>query len=165
MVAILVAGMVGAVAFGVVDAPADLARIGGIVLLWFIPGYFLFATMWALAGALVSRPEDLNHAAGPVSFLQTLGLLAALVPFIGLDRGLAQVLSLLPGTSWAVMPVRMATESVPLWEIAASLGLMLAAIAVMLRVGGRIYAGGVLEHGGMMRAKTALRIARERGLS
>lgn len=165
MVAILVAGMVGAVAFGVVDAPADMARIGGIVLLWFIPGYFLFATMWALAGALVSRPEDLNHAAGPVSFLQTLGLVGALVPFIGLDRSLAQVLSLLPGTSWAVMPVRMATETVPLWEIATSLGLMLVAIAVMLRVGGRIYAGGVLEHGGMLKAKTALRIARDRGLS
>ena len=165
MIAILAAGVAGALLFGVVDSPADLARIGALVVVWFIPGYILFATLWAVAGALVSRPEDLNHAAGPVSLLQTIGLFGALVPFVGLSESVTRVLSLVPGTSWAVMPVRMAAGAVPAWEIAVSMLLMVLAIGALLRLGGRIYLGGVLEHGGMVRTRAAIRNARERGLS
>ncbi|MET3804680.1 ABC-2 type transport system permease protein [Nakamurella sp. UYEF19] len=165
MAVILGAGILGAALFGVIDVPADALGVGLIVLVWFVPGFFLFATMWALAGALVSRPEDLQHAAGPVSLLQTAGIFAALVPFTGFSPGLGRVLSYLPGTSWAAMPVRLVSEDVAWWEMVLSLGLMGVAIAVLLRLGGLVYLGGALEHGRMLRARSALKLAKERGLS
>ena len=139
--------------------------MGALVIAWFIPGYFLFATLWAVAGSLISRQEDIQHAAGPVSFLQTISLLAALVPFSGVSDTLTRILSLVPGLSSSVMPIRMATEQVPWWEITVAVVLTLVAIVGLLRVGARIYSGGLLQHGGIVKARAAMRDAREGGMS
>ncbi|MEU1276839.1 ABC transporter permease [Streptomyces sp. NPDC005805] len=146
---------------GLLDAPA--VAVGALVIAWFVPGYFLIATLWALAGALVSRSEDIQHAAGPVSFLQTIGIFAALLPFTGANDTLTRVFSILPGTSWPVMPLRMAAGPVPWWDLVAAALLMAVAIALLLRVGARIYLAAVLQHGGIIKARAALRRAREGG--
>ncbi|WP_030845843.1 ABC transporter permease [Streptomyces sp. NRRL F-4474] len=158
-------GVTVAVAADLVDAPADAIGTSVSVVLWFIPGFLGFAALWAVAGALASRAEDLQHAAGPVSMLQTLSLMAALAPFTGISDTLTRLFSLVPGLSSAVMPVRMASENVPWWEVALAAVLLLASIAALLRVGGRIYIGGLLQHGGIVKARTALRNARLGGMS
>ncbi|SNT25123.1 ABC-2 type transport system permease protein [Streptosporangium subroseum] len=163
--AIVAGGLTVALLVGLVDAPADAIGMGALVIAWFVPGYFLFATLWAVAGSLISRQEDIQHAAGPVSFLQTISLLAALVPFSGVNDTLTRILSLVPGLSSSVMPVRMATEQVPWWEITVAVVLTLVAIVALLRIGARIYSGGLLQHGGIVKARAAMRDAREGGMS
>ena len=46
------------------------------------------------------------------------------------------------------MPVRQAAGDVAVWEIALAVVIMLIAIALIVRVGGRIYAGALLRTGG-----------------
>ncbi|WP_455359959.1 ABC transporter permease [Streptomyces sp. SYSU K21746] len=159
--AIMVCGIGFALVAGLLDAPADAISTGMLVIAWFVPGYFLFATLWALAGAMVSRQEDIQHAAGPVSFLQTIGFTAALLPFMDFSATLTRIFSIVPGSSWAVMPVRMAAEPVPWWDIVAAALLMVVTIGVLLRVGGRIYMAAILQHGGIIKTREALRRARE----
>jgi ABC-2 type transport system permease protein len=158
-------GFVAAVAFDVITVPADALEVGLLVLVWFVPGYFLFATLWAVAGALVSRQEDVVNAAGPVSFLMTIGVLGALFPFTGVAPGVSTALSMVPGLSWSMMPIRMAREVVPWWQTVIAVVLIVAAIAALLRVAGRIYVGGLLENGGLLKATAAWRSAKESGLA
>ncbi|MFK4596941.1 ABC-type Na+ efflux pump permease subunit [Streptomyces pristinaespiralis] len=150
-----------AVAFGLFEAPADAVGAGLNVLVWFVPGYILFVTLYAVAGSLVSRPEDVNHVVGPVNGIQMLGLIGPGLALAGnTDSATVEILSLVPGVSWAAMPVRMAYEDVPWWQIGTAFGLMLVTAVVLIRLGGRVYAGGLLQHGGIVKVKDALRGAR-----
>lgn len=160
---LVICGFVAAVSFDLLAIPTDAVKVVLVVLLWFVPGYLLCATLWAVAGALVSRPEDLTNAAGPVSFVMTIGMLGTLFLFTGAAPAVSAALSMLPGFSWSMMPVRMASETVPWWQTGIAIALLALAIAVLLRVAGRIYVGGLLNHGGLLTARAALRNANESG--
>ena len=71
--AAVLAGLVSLRISGV-DVPSELwvglpATIG-----WFIGGFLLYSTLYALAGSFVSRVEDAQSAAAPISTAFTLGL-------------------------------------------------------------------------------------------
>ena len=70
------------------------------------------------------------------------------------------VTSFVPGLSPLVMPVRQAAGDVPLWETALAVVLMLVAIALIVRLGGRVYAGALLRTGGKTKLREALRAER-----
>ena len=70
------------------------------------------------------------------------------------------ITSYVPGLSPLVMPVRQAAGDVAAWEIALAVVLMLVAIALIVRLGGRIYAGALLRTGGKTKMREALRAER-----
>ena len=55
-----------------------------------------------------------------------------------------------------VMPVRMAAGVAEWWEVLLAVAIMLVAIAVVVRLGGRIYAGALLRTGGRTKIREAL---------
>jgi ABC-2 type transport system permease protein len=61
-----------------------------------------------------------------------------------------------PGLSPLVMPVRMAAGQAAAWEVAVAVALMLVAIALVVRLGGRIYAAALLRTGGKIKLREAL---------
>jgi ABC-2 type transport system permease protein len=71
--------------------------------------------------------------------------------------GLATVTSFVPGLSPMVMPVRMAAGEAAPWEVGLAVLLMLVAIAVIVRVGGRVYAGALMRTSGKVKLREALR--------
>lgn len=151
------ATLIAAIGFGVLRAPLSAVGTAANLLLWFLPGYALFVTLYAVAGALVSRQEDVNHVIGPVNMLQMLSLAGpALAVRGGPDDSLLTIVSMVPGLSWAAMPMRMAVTQVPWWQVAVAFALMLLAIAVLVRVGGRVYRGGLLRYGGIVKVREAL---------
>ncbi|HEX5540793.1 MAG TPA: ABC transporter permease [Micromonospora sp.] len=157
---ILGAGLTIALTFDVFDAPVEAIGTVLNVLLWFIPGFLLFATLYAVAGSLVSRPEDVNHVVGPVNMLQMGTVIGPVLAVTSPDSPLLTVVSMVPGLSWAAMPVRMAYSSVPWWQVVVALALTLLAVAVLLRMGNRVYTGNLLRYGGVIKLKEALRAAR-----
>jgi ABC-2 type transport system permease protein len=151
------ATLIAAIGFGVLRAPLSAVGTAANLLLWFVPGYALFVTLYAVAGALVSRQEDVNHVIGPVNMLQMLSLAGpALAVRGGPDDSLLTIVSMVPGLSWAAMPMRMAVTQVPWWQVAVAFALMLLSIAVLVRVGGRVYRGGLLRYGGIVKIREAL---------
>jgi len=160
IVLIAVVGVGGALALDLFDVPGDLIGTAVSVVAWFVLGYALYAAIFAVAASLVSRQEDL----GTVLMPTTLVLVAAFVVGIQAagnpDGTLATVTSYVPGLSPLVMPVRQAAGNVAWWEIALAVLLMLAAIALVVRLGGRIYAGALLRTSGRTKIREALRAER-----
>jgi ABC-2 type transport system permease protein len=156
IVAIGVVAVVAALAFDVVEVPGDLISTVAIVIAWFVLGYAWYAAVFAVAASLVSRQEDLATVLMPTSLV----LIVAF--FIGIqaasDPGgmLARVTSFIPGLSPLVMPVRQAAGDVALWEVALSVVLMVLAIVLVVRLGGRIYSGALLRTGGKIKMREAL---------
>jgi ABC-2 type transport system permease protein len=160
IVVVAVIGVVGAVAFGVVSFPAQLIGTVVAVVAWFVLGYAFYAAVFAAAASLVSRQEDLPSVITPTSMLLFAGLFISIRAATDPTGGLARVTSFIPGLSPLVMPVRQAAGGVAWWEVLIAVALMLVGIAVVVRLGGRIYAGALLRTGGKTKLREALRAER-----
>jgi ABC-2 type transport system permease protein len=114
---------------------------------FFILGYLQHATLYAAAASLISRTEDLGLVTTPVIlpvvgafFIAQYALVEPTAPF-------AIVSSFIPFVSPFVMFTRVATSSVPVWQIALALLMNLALVAVCFFVAGKIYRVGMLLYG------------------
>ena len=155
-----VVGLGVAAATGAIDVrSADLGTLG-VVLAWFVLGYLFYAAIYAISGVIVSRQEDLQSSSTPVTLILVAGYLVAFPVVEEPASSLAVILSLVPFTSPIVMPVRVAVGEASGAEIAASLGILVAAIALLIPLGARIYEGAVLRMGKPMKLREALRAAR-----
>jgi len=130
------------------------------VLVWFVLGYVLYAAIYAVTGVMVSRQEDMNSSSTPVTMILVAGYLVAFPVLENPDGGLAVFTSLLPLTSPIVMPVRAVMGDAGATEIAASVGLLVLAIALLIPLAARIYEGSVLRMGKPLKLREALRTAR-----
>jgi ABC-2 type transport system permease protein len=150
-------GIGGALAFDVVELPGELVGTVLWLLFWFVLGYALFASLFAVAASLVSRQEDLGSVLTPASLVLVAGFIVALQAASDPESTLAVVTSYVPGLSPMVMPVRQAAGEVAPWEVGVAVLLMLVAIALVVRLGGRVYSGALLRTGGRTKLKEALR--------
>ncbi|WP_369131680.1 ABC transporter permease [Modestobacter sp. I12A-02662] len=160
ILAIAVIGVVGALAFDVVDLPGDVIGPVVTVIAWFVLGYAFYAAVFAAAASLVSRQEDLGSVITPASMLLVVGFLIGIQAAQSPGGTLARVTSLIPGISPMVMPVRQAAGEAAWWEVGVAIVLMLLAIAVVIRIGGRVYSGALLRTGGKVSYREALRAER-----
>ena len=160
IVVIAAVGVSGAIAFDLVDIPGELIGTAVSVVLWFVLGYAFYAAIFAVAASLVSRQEDLAAVVMPTTLVLVVAFVVGIQASADPDGTLAAVTSYVPGLSPLVMPVRQAAGDVAVWEIALAVVLMLVAIALIVRVGGRIYAGALLRTGGRTKLREALRAER-----
>ena len=152
-----VLGVGGALAFDLVDVPGELIGTVASVVAWFVLGYAFYASLFAAAASLVSRQEDLGSVLTPTSMLLVVAFLVAVQASADPGGTLATVTSYVPGLSPMVMPVRTAAGEAAAWEVGLSVALMLVAIAAIVRIGGRVYAGALLRTSGKVKLREALR--------
>ena len=104
-------------------------------------GYLFYAALYAISGVIVSRQEDLQSSSTPVTMILVAGYLVAFPVLEDPASSLAVISSFLPFTAPIVMPVRVAVGEASSAEIAASLGILVASIALLIPLGARIYEG------------------------
>jgi ABC-2 type transport system permease protein len=127
-------------------------------LLWYILGFFLYATVFAAAGSLVSRQEDAQSVLTPVTMVLVIGFIVGLNLMLqSPDSSATTVLSLIPLLSPVLMPGRIAAGLAPGWQIGLSIVLTIALIGVLTWLAGRIYRNAVLRTGSRVRLRDALR--------
>lgn len=139
---------------------AGLGELLGVVapaLGWFIPflmlGFVLISSMWAVAGALVSRQEDLGSTMGLV-------MIAVMGPYFGVqffyeNPAVLKVMSFVPFTAGVAMPVRLFAEQAAAWEAVLSLGILAMTVVVILLVASRLYTGSLLQTGARVKLSKA----------
>ncbi|OZU87912.1 hypothetical protein CIL03_14515 [Virgibacillus indicus] len=130
--------------FGIQDTSLSI-YIYAIV--FFVLGYLLYATLAAMLGSLVSRVEDAQQMIMPMTFLI---LIAFFISMFGIgmpDSALVTVSSYIPFFSPMVMFLRVGMLDIPAWEIALSIGILVATIILLAVIGARVYKGGVLMYG------------------
>jgi ABC-2 type transport system permease protein len=120
--------------------------VSGIV--WFVLGYLMYALLFAAAGSMVSRQEDVSVVALPViSVLVATWILALTVAAPDPGSIGTTVLSFIPVMSPVIMPVRIAAGVAPFWQVATSVVLVIATIFLFAAIAGRIYRNSVLRVG------------------
>lgn len=143
IVLLLAVGLAGAAIAGQGDLVAILLRSSGWFALFFVLGFLLLATLWAAAGSLASRQEDLQTTTLPMQIL-IMGPFFASV-YIMEPGPWMTALSYVPLTSPLMMPRRIALGDAAWWEILASAGLLLATAAAFIAIGARVYSGSLLQ--------------------
>ena len=126
----------------------------GSVLLLFVTygvlGFLLYAVLYAAAGSLVSRQEDVSSVVQPLTMVASLGYVVAAYTAIGVidvSGAVMTVLTLFPFTSPFVVVSRAMEGTIAPWEIAASLAILVGSIVGALWLAARVYAAGVLLYG------------------
>ena len=114
---------------------------------FFLLGFGLFALIYAAMGSFVSRPDDLQTLSLPLSLVAIVGYLSAIVALSGGGGTWIRIASFVPPFSPFVMLARVMVAAVQPWELALSIGLLVAAIAAVSVVATRMYAAGVLLYG------------------
>ncbi|MFC6333903.1 ABC transporter permease [Paenibacillus septentrionalis] len=129
----------------------DLSVIDPMLLvfsgLYFLTGFFLFATLYAALGSIVSRTEDLGSAVMPMTFISLAGFYIAIFSISTPDSLLVKICSHIPLFSPFVMVLRLGLTDIALWEVLVSLGILLVTIYLAVVVSAKIYRTGVLMYG------------------
>jgi ABC-2 type transport system permease protein len=162
LIIIGVVGLVVATASGAITLPPDSAGTTGSVLLWFLLGFAFYSSMFAVAGAIVSRQEELQNTATPLNLLMIASFFVAFSVSLGsgADSTLARVSAFLPPVAPLIMPARIAGGDAAPWEIAASLAIMLISIVAVVLLAARLYEGAILRTGARVKLRDAWRGAR-----
>lgn len=150
-------GLIGATLSGQLTLPA--AGIGTFVSLlgWYLLGFFLFASLFAAAGAMVSRFEEMQSVISPLIMLLVIVFVLGLNLLIRDPRSeLVEILSLIPPFTVILMPARGALGVAPVWQTVLAVLLTLVALAGTIRVAGAVYRRGVLHTGSRLSLRAAL---------
>lgn len=142
---------------GAISIPAHAFATIGIALLWFVFGFGFYASLFAVAGSLVSRMEELQNAMVPINLTILGSFFISIGAVANPDSTLARVASLVPFSSALAMPVRIAVGSATLPEAALSLAILAGSIAALVPLAGRLYAGAVLRIGARVKLRDAWR--------
>jgi ABC-2 type transport system permease protein len=117
------------------------------IVAFFLLGFFVYSTLFAAVGASFNNLQVAQQLAWVPMSLIILPLLF-FVPVINDTGGtLAQVLSLIPPLTPMLMPLRVAVEMPPAWEILLALALTAGFVWLMILLCGRIYRVGILMYG------------------
>jgi ABC-2 type transport system permease protein len=116
-------------------------------LVYFLAGYFLYASLYAALGSMVSSEEDLQQVQMPVTLV--LVACAFLVPIIqrAPNSPLAVTLTMIPFSSPILMVCRIMVQTPPFWQIALSLAICVATTVGVIQVSAKIYRVGILMYG------------------
>lgn len=131
------------------------AAVWGVV--WFVFGFVFYALVYAAAGSLVSRQEDLQSVLTPITFLVVGTYLAFFWVIANPDNPLAVALSMVPALSPVLMSARTASGQAEAWQVAVAVVLSIAATAGMTWLAARIYANSVLRMGSRVSLRDAWR--------
>ncbi|MDB5093049.1 MAG: transporter permease, partial [Candidatus Eremiobacteraeota bacterium] len=120
-------------------------------ILWFIVffviGFVQCAVLFAAAGSLVNRSEDVGSVSGPL-YIPIIG--AYIIAQFALQYPNAPnvvAFSFVPLVAPFVMFTRVVVGSVPAWQLVVSISLNVLAAFALARFGGRIYRVGMLMYG------------------
>ncbi|MFE7061512.1 ABC transporter permease [Sutcliffiella sp. NPDC057660] len=134
-------------------------------IVFFLLGYFLYATFAAFLGSLVSRIEEIQQIILPMTLLIVAGFMIAMFGLNNPDNSFIQVTSFIPFFAPMIMFLRVGMLEVPFWEIGLSIGILVATIVLLAIFGAKVYRGGVLMYGkssSLKDIKKALQLSKDK---
>ncbi len=151
-VLLVVVGLIG-VSFTDLSAvlPAMTATMVWFVV-FFTVGFVAVAALYAVAGSLASRTEDLQYTTSPLMML----LMGVYIVTFSADGAFERVLSYIPPASIVSMPVRVLNGDALWWEPLVSLLILVAATFGAVLLSERAYRGALMQTGGRVTWRSAL---------
>ena len=153
IVLIVSVGLLGLAASGQGDLIGTVAGASGWFLVFFLLGFTMLSTLWAAAGALPARIEDLQSTTLPLQMLVMAPFFVAV--YVTEPGRWLTLLSYIPFTAPLSMPRRLLLGDAAWWEALLAAGIIAATTAVLVAVAARLYRGSLMRTG----AKTSVRQA------
>jgi ABC-2 type transport system permease protein len=116
-------------------------------VIFFLLGYFLYATLAAFLGSLVSRIEDVQQMITPMTMLVVAGFMIAMFGLGNPEASFIRITSFIPFFTPMIMFLRVGMLTIPVWEIVLGIVLLVGTIVLLGIFGARVYRGGVLMYG------------------
>lgn len=125
-------------------------------IIFFLGGYFLYASLFALVGSAVDSDADSQQFMFPITIPLIISIVALGFVLNDPDGQIAFWMSMIPLTSPVIMLGRI-PFGVPFWQLALSISLLIAGFIFTTWVAGRIYRVGILTHGSKVSYRTLTR--------
>ncbi|HEX8071779.1 MAG TPA: ABC transporter permease [Pyrinomonadaceae bacterium] len=137
----------GALAAGRISLPPVAPSVVVYACLFFLMGYFLYATIYLLLGAMVQTAQEGGQLALPVVFMLVMSLYLAVPVIRSPTSPFAVWVSLVPFSAPITMVARIVAEPPPAWQIALSLAVGYGTVALLVWLAARVYRVGMLMYG------------------
>ncbi len=115
--------------------------------LFFVLGYFVYATVYLLVGSMVTTTQEGGQLAMPIVFMLMAGLYMAFPVIRSPNSQFAFWVSMVPFFSPITMIVRILSQTPPFWQIALSFLIGVLTVVLLLWLASRIYRVGMLMYG------------------
>jgi ABC-2 type transport system permease protein len=146
LIVVFALGLAKAVGSGLLEGTAPLVLVSTLV--WLVLGYAFYCWVYAAAGSMAERQDQVQSLAFPLSLPIIFGYIMALTAIgSGSPSTLFEVLAYLPPTAPFAMPVLVGLGSVTWWEFAASAGLSIVCTVGVARLATSIYRRAILRTG------------------
>jgi ABC-2 type transport system permease protein len=153
VVVLLAVGMAASAAAGLSAAVSLLLHSGGWFLVFFALGFTMLSCLWAAAGAISARQEDLQATTAPMQILLMVPFFAS--SYVTTPGGWLTALSYFPLSAPLSMPRRLLLGDAAWWEPLLATGGIVVTAALIVRGAARLYENSLLRTG----SRTSLRTA------
>ena len=147
----LVLVAVGAATYSIAAMNITLPSITPLTIIYFfiffILGFFIYATIYALIGSMVTTVQEGGQFAMLPVLLLIIGFYLSFAVIRDPNSKLAFWASVAPFVAPITMPVRILAETPPFWQIALAITLNGLAIAGLVWLAARVYRVGMLMYG------------------
>ena len=129
--------------------------------LFFLLGYFIYATIYALVGSMVTTAQEGGQLAMPIILILVVSFYLFFPVSRSPDSSFSFWVSMIPFSAPVAMLVRIVTQTPPFWQIALSLVIGFSNVLVIMWIASRVYRVGMLMYGKRASIPEALRWARQ----
>lgn len=148
-------GLVGLSFTSMSDLLPSVSAGVGWFLAFYVVGFVLLACLFAAAGSLATRSEDLQASSMPL----TIALMAVFFSAFLAKGSVLVWLSFVPPFSGVLMPIRLLQGTAATWEPVVALALLLATSGLVIAAAARLYRRALLQTGGRLSLRQAWRLA------
>jgi ABC-2 type transport system permease protein len=124
----------------------NLVQIFLAFIFYFLAGYLMYSALFAAVGSAVDAEADTQQFVLPITIPLILSFVLITPIMENPDGTLAFWMSMIPFTSPVIMMVRL-PFGVANWELALSIGILIASFIATTWLAGRIYRTGILMYG------------------
>jgi ABC-2 type transport system permease protein len=129
--------------------------------LFFLLGYFIYGTIYALVGSMVTTAQEGGQLAMPIILILVVSFYLFWPVSRAPDSPFSFWVSMIPFSAPVSMLVRIVTQTPPFWQIALSLAIGFGSVLVIMWIAARIYRVGMLMYGKRASIPEAIRWARQ----
>src|SRR5215213_2177650 len=129
--------------------------------LFFLLGYFIYATIYALVGSMVTTAQEGGQLAMPIILILVVSFYLFWPVSRSPDSPFSFWVSMIPFSAPVAMVVRIVTQTPPFWQIALSLAIGFSSVLLIMWLASRIYRVGMLMYGKRASIPEAIRWARQ----
>jgi ABC-2 type transport system permease protein len=116
-------------------------------LVFYVMGYFLYASLYAGIGAMCNSLQDAQQFSGVLTMGMVIPIVLMMMIIRAPDQPLATVLSLVPFFAPILMFLRISISDPPVWQVLLSWALLIVTIWWANKAGGRLFRAGILLYG------------------